>query len=56
MTGSGDSGRTRVTARVWFWGEIGMGIRGGGAPKLIWGCRRSPEALGFEVEIKSEFN
>jgi hypothetical protein len=35
MTGSGDSGGTRVTARVRFWGEIGMGMRVGGAPKLI---------------------
>jgi hypothetical protein len=33
-----------------------MGMRGGGAPKLIKGCERSPEALGFELEVKSEFN
>jgi hypothetical protein len=33
-----------------------MGVRGGGAPKLIYECGRSPEALGFELEIKSEFN
>jgi hypothetical protein len=33
-----------------------MGMRGGGAPKLIKGCRRSPEGLRFELEIKSEFN
>jgi hypothetical protein len=28
-------GRTWVAARVRFLGEIGMGMRGGGAPKLI---------------------
>jgi hypothetical protein len=33
-----------------------MGMHGGGAPKLILGCGRSPEALGFELEIKYEFN
>jgi hypothetical protein len=33
-----------------------MRMREGGAPKLIYGCRRSPEALGFELQIKSEFN
>jgi hypothetical protein len=31
----GDSGGTRVAARVRFKGEIGMGMHGGGAPKLI---------------------
>jgi hypothetical protein len=34
-TGGGDDGETRVEARVQFWGEIGLGMRGGGAPKLI---------------------
>jgi hypothetical protein len=34
-TGSGDGGGTRVVARVRFSGEIGMGMHGGGAPKLI---------------------
>jgi hypothetical protein len=33
-----------------------MGMHGGDAHKLIYGYRRSPEALGFELEIKSEFN
>jgi hypothetical protein len=33
--GSGDGGGTRVEARVQFCGEIGLGMRGGGAPKLI---------------------
>jgi hypothetical protein len=33
-----------------------MGMCGGGAPKLIYGCGRSPKALGFELEIKSKFN
>jgi hypothetical protein len=33
-----------------------MGMREGGAPKLILGCGRSPEALEFELKIKSEFN
>jgi hypothetical protein len=32
-----------------------MGRHGGGAPKLIQGCGRSPEGLRFELEIKSEF-
>jgi hypothetical protein len=32
-----------------------MGMRGGGVPKLIYGCR-SLEVLGFELEIKYEFN
>jgi hypothetical protein len=35
MTGSDDGGGIRVTAIVRFWGEIGMGMRGLGAPKLI---------------------
>jgi hypothetical protein len=38
-TGGDDGGGTRVVARVparvRFCGEIGMGMRGGGAPKLI---------------------
>jgi hypothetical protein len=34
-TGGDDGGGTRVAARVRFCGEIGMGMRGGGAPKLI---------------------
>jgi hypothetical protein len=55
-TGNGDGGGTWVEARVRFWGEIDMGMHGGRAPKLILGCRRSPEALLFELEIKSEFN
>jgi hypothetical protein len=33
-----------------------MGMRGGGAPKLIYRCGRSLEAFGFELEIKSKFN
>jgi hypothetical protein len=33
-----------------------MGMRGGGAPKLILGCGRSLEALRFELEIKLEFS
>jgi hypothetical protein len=33
--GTGDGGGTRVVARVWFWGEIGMEEHGGGAPELI---------------------
>jgi hypothetical protein len=33
-----------------------MGLHGGGAPKLIYWCGRSPEALGFELETKSKFN
>jgi hypothetical protein len=33
-----------------------MGMHGGGAHMLIKGCESSPEALGFELEIKSEFN
>jgi hypothetical protein len=33
-----------------------MGMRGGGAPKLIEGCRGSPEGLRFKLEIKSEFS
>jgi hypothetical protein len=33
-----------------------MGMRGGGAPKLILGCRRSLEGLGFKLEIKYVFN
>jgi hypothetical protein len=33
-----------------------VGMRGGGAPKLIYGCGRSPEGFRFELEIKSEFN
>jgi hypothetical protein len=32
-----------------------MGMRGG-APKLIYGCGRSLEAIVFELEIKSESN
>jgi hypothetical protein len=35
MTGNDDDGGTRVAARVRFWGRIGMGMHGGGAPKLI---------------------
>jgi hypothetical protein len=35
MTGSATGGGTRVAARVRFCGEIGMGVHGGGAPKLI---------------------
>jgi hypothetical protein len=35
MTGSDDGGGTRVAARAQFWEGIGMGMRGGGAPKLI---------------------
>jgi hypothetical protein len=31
-------------------------MRGEGAPKLIYGCGRSPEGLKFELEIKSKFN
>jgi hypothetical protein len=31
----GDGGGTRVVTRAQFWGKIGMGMRGGGAPKLI---------------------
>jgi hypothetical protein len=34
-TGSGNDGGTRVAARAWFGGEFGMGMHGGGAPKLI---------------------
>jgi hypothetical protein len=34
-TGSGNDGGTRMAARVRFGGKIGMGMRGGGAPKLI---------------------
>jgi hypothetical protein len=33
-----------------------MGMHGGGAPKLIYVCRRSPEVLRFKLEIKSKFN
>jgi hypothetical protein len=33
--GTDDGGGARVAARVRFWGEIGMGMRGGGALKLI---------------------
>jgi hypothetical protein len=33
--GSSDGGGIRVAAIVRFWGEIGLGMRGGGAPKLI---------------------
>jgi hypothetical protein len=39
-----------------FEGKLAWGCMGEGAPKLISGCRRSPEALGFELEIKSGFN
>jgi hypothetical protein len=35
MTGNGDGGVTRVAAIVRFLAEIGMGMRGGGAPKII---------------------
>jgi hypothetical protein len=35
MTGSGDGGVTRVAAIVQFSAEIGMGMCGGGAPKII---------------------
>jgi hypothetical protein len=35
MTGSGDGGGTRVATRARFRGGIGMGMHGGGAPKLI---------------------
>jgi hypothetical protein len=35
MTGSGDGGGTRVAARARFLEGIGMGMHGGGAPKLI---------------------
>jgi hypothetical protein len=34
-TSSGDGGGTQVAAIVHFWGEIGMGTNGGGAPKLV---------------------
>jgi hypothetical protein len=54
--GSGDGGGTRVAARARFCGGIGMGMREGGAPKLISGCGRSPKGLRFELEIKSKFN
>jgi hypothetical protein len=33
-----------------------MGMRGGGAPKLILGCGRSPKGLRFKLEMKSEFS
>jgi hypothetical protein len=33
-----------------------MGMHGGGAPKLIYGCGRSLKALRFDLDIKSEFN
>jgi hypothetical protein len=33
--GSDNDGGTRVAARVQFLGEIGMGMSGEGAPKLI---------------------
>jgi hypothetical protein len=33
-----------------------MGMHEGGAPKLIYGCRRSPKGLKFKLERKSEFN
>jgi hypothetical protein len=33
-----------------------MGMHEGGAPKLIYGCRRSPEGLRFELEMKYEFS
>jgi hypothetical protein len=33
--GGGNGGGTRVVARVRFGGEIGMGMHGGHAPKLI---------------------
>jgi hypothetical protein len=54
--GSGDGGGTQVAARARFCGDIGMGMREGGAPKLISGCGRSPKGLRFELEIKSKFN
>jgi hypothetical protein len=54
--GSGDGGGTQVAARARFCGDIGMGMREGGAPKLISGCGRSPKGLRFEFEIKSKFN
>jgi hypothetical protein len=54
-TGISDGGGARVAARVQFWGEIGMGMHGGGAPKLIQGCEESLDGLKFELEIKSEF-
>jgi hypothetical protein len=34
-TGNGNDGGTRVAASAWFGGKIGMGMHGGGAPKLI---------------------
>jgi hypothetical protein len=34
-TGSADGGGTLVAARAQFWGGIGGGVLGGGAPKLI---------------------
>jgi hypothetical protein len=33
-----------------------MGMHEGGTPKLIYGCGRTPDALGFELDIKSVFN
>jgi hypothetical protein len=33
--GTGDGGGAQVAARVRFLGEIGMGMRGGGAPKVL---------------------
>jgi hypothetical protein len=33
--GYDDGGGTRVVARVWFLGEIGIEMHGGGALKLI---------------------
>jgi hypothetical protein len=35
ISGSGDGGGTQVKARVRFCGEIGLGMHGGGAPKII---------------------
>jgi hypothetical protein len=35
MTGSDNGDGIRVAARAQFFWEIGMGMRGGGAPKLI---------------------
>jgi hypothetical protein len=35
MRGTGDGGGAQMAVRVQFSGEIGMGMRGGGAPKLI---------------------
>jgi hypothetical protein len=32
-----------------------MEMHGGGAPKLIYGCGRSPEGLRFKLEIKWSF-